>query len=78
MPGDVDLDAPTPCWCGEPDPLYDWEGLDETCGGTGTLHCYCGGDMCVCHHHGEIDCPGCDECCADGEDEDLEDYDDAG
>ena len=57
-----DCDDTTPCWCGETDPLYDDEGLDATCDGSGTLICHCGGDLCVCHHHGETECPGCEHC----------------
>lgn len=34
---------------------------------TGMIQCECGGDLCVCHHHGEYECPGCDEC--DGDDD---------
>lgn len=62
--------TPAPCWCGEPSPLFDDDGLAESCGGTGFLACFCGGDACVCHHHGGVDCDGCDECdYDDGEDE---------
>lgn len=70
------------CWCGaegEFDDMCDAEVFSQTCGGTGTLHCECGGDnLCVCHHHGEIECPGCEDC--DGDDfddfyDDDEDYD---
>ncbi len=53
------------CWCGESgtyDELFDESGIDDSCGGTGTLQCICGGDFCVCHHHGEIECPGCEDC----------------
>jgi hypothetical protein len=54
------------CWCGAEgtyDELYDRSGiLPGGCGGTGTLQCYCGGDQCVCHHHGEIECDGCEDC----------------
>lgn len=54
------------CWCGAKgtaDELFDSDGLDSSCGGTGYVDCYCGGDQCVCHHHGqEQECPGCDEC----------------
>ena len=24
--------------------------------------CYCGGDLCVCANHGEIECMGCEDC----------------
>ncbi|HET6584818.1 MAG TPA: hypothetical protein VFG69_15275 [Nannocystaceae bacterium] len=57
------------CWCGVEGPaneLFRREDLDEGCGGWGYRTCRCGGDHCVCHHHGAIDCNGCPEC-----DEDL-------
>ena len=64
------------CWCGAQgtfDELFSDEPYDDTCGGTRHLECRCGGDQCVCHHHGqEIECPGCEDC--DGEDD--YDYDD--
>ena len=53
------------CFCGAvgtPEELFDEDGLEALCGGLGTLYCYCGGDLCVCHHHGEVDCPGCVDC----------------
>ena len=63
------------CWCGAKgtyDELFD--DPDEGCGGTGYVYCYCGGDQCVCHHHGqEIECPGCDECPEDGRADTYED-----
>jgi hypothetical protein len=65
------------CWCGvvgEYDELYSDEDLEETCGGTGVLHCFCGGDFCVCHNHGEVPCHGCEDCDDCGEDDDF--YDD--
>lgn len=45
--------------------------LDSTCGGTGTLYCYCGGDNCVCELNGEMDCDGCRDCqdCDDADDD---------
>lgn len=51
------------------------EYLDPGCGGSGVLHCYCGGDFCVCTCYGtgqqDTECPGCEDC------EDQEDdYDD--
>lgn len=52
----------TACWCGEKNPAFSNDGLESGCGGTGTLHCYCGGDQCVCHNHGEVDCDGCEDC----------------
>jgi hypothetical protein len=52
------------CWCGEP--LRDasfGEPEEEGCGGTGYVRCECGGDsLCVCHYHGEAECPGCEDC----------------
>lgn len=65
-------DGPIRCWCGavgEFDDLFDADVYEQTCGGTGMLQCECGGDICVCHHHGEVECPGCDECC-DSDDDD--------
>ncbi len=61
------------CWCGATgtcDELFDDAVYEESCGGTRTLECHCGGDLCVCHHHGQsIECPGCDDC---GCDDDLD------
>lgn len=45
-------------WCAET--IED--GLEDGCGGTGILHCYCGGDMCVCGNNGETECLGCGDC----------------
>jgi hypothetical protein len=62
---ELDLDGPIRCWCGAEgayEDLFDDACLDESCGGLGTLNCYCGGDFCVCHHHGETECPGCPDC----------------
>lgn len=52
------------CWCGEEGEEEDMfaDELEHGCGGTGTVHCWCGGDMCVCHHHGEAPCFGCPDC----------------
>ena len=53
------------CWCGASgtyDELFDDSGLPPRCGGLGVLDCECGGDQCVCHHHGETECPGCPDC----------------
>lgn len=64
------------CWCGAQgtyDELFDESGIDHSCAGTGYLQCFCGGDFCVCHHHGETECPGCDDC--DFGDDDDDDYD---
>lgn len=64
------------CWCGQEgtcDELFDDSGLDDTCGGLGILNCRCGGDLCVCHYHGETDCHGCEDCEEPADDDDLED-----
>ncbi len=62
------------CWCGVRgtfDELFDDAVYELDCGGTGTLECYCGGDQCVCHHHGqEIECPGCQDCGYESRDDD--------
>lgn len=65
-----------PCWCGEENPAYLDDGLDASYGGSGVLRCRCGGDSCVCHHHGELECLGCDDCDGDPDGEDDEDLDD--
>lgn len=49
-----------PCWCGEPNPHY--AEIHGGCGGSGMLNCRCGGDLCVCHNHGETECFGCEDC----------------
>lgn len=72
-PDDLDDDGPIRCWCGAEgsfDDLFDDALYEEPCGGSGVLHCYCGGDQCVCHHHGETECPGCEDC------ENRDEYDD--
>lgn len=60
-----------PCWCGAKKGWSSLDDLDSTCGGMGVLYCYCGGDLCVCHNHGEIQCDGCEDC--EGGDEDYYD-----
>lgn len=82
MSDDIDHDdEQITCWCGatgDIDDLFDDSGLEDTCGGTGSLNCFCGGDFCVCHYHGETECDGCPDC-DDGygvEDEDWSDLDD--
>lgn len=62
---DDDDDGMIECWCGAVgtyEELFSEEGISPTCGGTGTLYCECGGDTCVCHHHGSVDCDGCVDC----------------
>lgn len=59
----------------KPQRFYDDEGLEESCGGTGTLNCFCGGDLCVCDYNGETECFGCEDCqdrddCDEDEEED--------
>jgi hypothetical protein len=69
---DIADDYETTCWCGESgkvSDLYDDTGLDVSCGGLGSLNCRCGGDQCVCHYHGETDCPGCPDCENDCDDD---------
>lgn len=41
--------------------------LEESCGGTGVLHCFCGGDFCACELGGEYPCDGCEDCNPDGD-----------
>jgi hypothetical protein len=67
--------SPRACWCGEKNPAYNEDGLQSTCGGTGTLECLCGGDNCACHYHGEVECDGCEDCDETGDlgDENEED-----
>jgi hypothetical protein len=65
------------CWCGAVgtcEELFSEVGLDETCGGLGVLNCRCGGDLCVCHNHGEVECLGCEDC-EEESDEDDEMFD---
>ncbi len=61
---------PDVCWCGVKNPYF--APVAGGCGGTGSVNCYCGGDQCVCHNHGEIECPGCWDCEGfdDGQDDD--------
>jgi hypothetical protein len=78
---EIDLDDQIiTCWCGArgtADELFDDAVYAEGCGGTGHLYCHCGGDLCVCHHHGqEIECPGCPDCRYDGDGDDGDDGDD--
>lgn len=56
------------CWCGVERPYY--APVQKRCGGDGYVNCFCGGDFCVCHHHGEIECDGCPDCRDDDEEED--------
>jgi hypothetical protein len=49
------------CWCGEKNPHYSTL-IASGCGGTGGRQCLCGGDQCICHNHGEVQCDGCEDC----------------
>lgn len=53
-------EGPDQCWCGEENAYF--APVGGTCAGTGMLTCYCGGDLCVCHNHGEVECLGCEDC----------------
>lgn len=53
-------DGPDVCWCGIKNPYF--HPINDTCGGSGLLNCHCGGDQCVCHNHGEVECFGCEDC----------------
>lgn len=60
QPDDLDLPELDVCWCGVKNPYY--APVEGTCGGTGMIECHCGGDLCVCHNHGEAECFGCEYC----------------
>lgn len=70
------------CWCGEEGPLSamcDFAVYEQECSGSGVLYCECGGEFCVCHNHGEVECPGCSQCLPeDGGDWDEDEWDDLG
>jgi len=66
------------CWCGaigRPEELFAND-IPRTCGGSGLLYCECGGDFCVCHNHGSIQCDGCSDCEPDDDQYDWYDDDD--
>lgn len=51
------------CWCsGRKQVWFSTDALDRSCHGQGYLRCLCGGDFCVCHNHGEVECVGCLDC----------------
>lgn len=56
------------CWCGV-SKAYFAPIPKGGCDGHGYFDCHCGGDLCVCHWHGEIECPGCPDCEPEDEDE---------
>lgn len=62
------------CWCGVKNPYYA-PVHHQTCGGMGIIDCHCGGDLCVCHNHGEVECFGCEDCEPDGDDDECGDDD---
>ena len=66
MTSSTEDDNSITCWCGAHgtyEELFDESGLPLSgCGGSGFIECECGGDMWVCHHHGEVECPGCEDC----------------
>jgi hypothetical protein len=55
------------CWCGATNPHYDESAYFGGCDGYGYRTCNCAGDSCACHHHGEVECPGCDDCEGEGD-----------
>ena len=57
------------CWCGTKRGWFSETFLEDKCGGMGELNCYCGGDLCVCHNHGAVECFGCTDCDDDNEDD---------
>lgn len=66
------------CWRGARgtyNQLFDDGDMDGGCGGLGMLNCHCGGDLCICHNHGEIECFGCDDCEPEYDDDDDGYYD---
>lgn len=65
--------APFYCWCGARNPYF--APVRGGCSGLGVLTCHCGGDLCVCHNHGEVDCYGCADC-VHPDDDDYDFYDD--
>ena len=74
----TDIDEEFQCWCGEKGPyseMCDSSVFAQGCGGTGMIYCECGGEFCVCHNHGEIECPGCEDCEGDDDFHDgMDDY----
>jgi hypothetical protein len=55
------------CWCGTRNPYF--APLYQRCGGYGHTECLCGGDFCVCHNHGDVECFGCEDCERDDDDD---------
>lgn len=70
---DLEANGLIKCWCGvigTPEELF-LDDFSGGCGGLGSIPCECGGDLCVCHNHGSIECFGCEDC------EGFDDADDA-
>lgn len=70
MAEDVDVDGPFQCWCGASgnyEEMFSAQ-TEDRCGGDGVLNCFCGGDGCVCHWHGSMECYGCEDCEPDEDD----------
>lgn len=63
---------PDKCWCGTRRPYF--APLPGRCGGYGHISCFCGGDFCVCHNHGDVECDGCEDCEPVGEGEASDEY----
>ena len=66
------------CWCGAKgtfESMHDMSCLSMDCGGSGYIYCYCGGDFCVCHWHGQTDCEGCPDCDPYYDEDDLNEDD---
>lgn len=38
----------------------DDRGYCDHCNNTGSIDCYCGGDLCICDNNGEKPCPHCE------------------
>ncbi len=58
------------CWCGAKGKYEEmFAPMPSRCGGSGYMECECGGDLCVCHNHGEMECFGCPDCEGDSDDD---------
>lgn len=69
IPTDDDESDGITCWCGAHGTYEElFSPVRERCGGLGIIDCHCGGDLCVCHNHGEVECFGCPDCEDDDED----------
>jgi hypothetical protein len=69
METETDDDTIT-CWCGAKGKHEEmFAPMPSRCGGSGYMECDCGGDLCVCHNHGEMECFGCPDCEGDADDD---------